>query len=198
MQPLERAEIVYEKPLAGSCDEELFGSDRGNTLWVKFSDIHDAVEWIGKFGCGHSSAMRVTKAAEPDKFMITAGGFAYLVDATNRTLLNHHLDQFTVDCAYEPRQNVFVVADGVRIRLVEAGKVIWASPRIALDGIRNLKVENGMVCGLATTGYEGEEEEFSVDLDLRKVTCATDYSSWDSFQSAAPLPVIKKPWWKIW
>lgn len=198
MEVLQRAEIVYEKPLSGSCSEKLFGSDRGNTLWVRFSDSDGAFEWVGKFGCGHSTAMRVTKAVEPDKFMITAGGFAYLVDATTRTLMNHHCDLFTVDCAYEPKQNVFVVADGVRIRLIEAGKAVWESPRIALDGFRNLRVEGRIVRGLATTGYEGEEEEFWLDLDSGKVSCAMDYSSWDNFKSGVATSRRKRPWWKFW
>lgn len=196
--PIEIAEIVHEKPLAGSCEEKLFGSDRGNTLWVKFSDRDGITEWIGKFGCGSSSTMRVTRAAAPDKFMVAAGGFAYLVDATRRTLLNQHLDQSIQDIAWEPTKNLFIVADDVRIRLIDSGNVMWASPRIALDGIHNLSVEGQIVRGLAVTGHEGEEEAFTVDLDSRTVRCPTDYSSWDHLLSAAPLKKEMKPWWKVW
>ncbi|PTY02053.1 hypothetical protein DB347_25180 [Opitutaceae bacterium EW11] len=199
----ERAEIVHERPPSGTCDELLFGSDRGNTLWVKFSDRHGIVEWIGKFGCGTSSAMRVTLAAPPDRFIVAAGGYAYLVDATRRILLNEFHDQFAQDVAFEPTRNAFVVADYVRIRLVEAGKVTWMSPRIALDGIRNLKVEGQTIRGLAVTGYEGEEEEFIVDLDSREVRCPTDYSSWDKPAEAvnatpSSRPAKAKPWWRFW
>lgn len=39
------SEIVHEKPPSGVFAEVLFGSVRGNTLWVKFSDRHGLGEW---------------------------------------------------------------------------------------------------------------------------------------------------------
>lgn len=202
-EPITVAEVVHERPAAGEYDELLFGSDRGNTLWVKFSDHYGITEWIGKFGCGTSAAMRVTKVAEPDRFLVTAGGFAYLVDATHRTLLNHFEDQFAQDVAFEPTRNAFVVADYVRVYLVEKGEVVWRSPRIALDGIRDLKIDGQLVRGLAVTGYEGEEEEFSVNLASHEVRCPTDYSSWDKpSDSVIANPSVDtpkaKPWWRFW
>lgn len=115
--PMENAEIIYEKPPSGALDEVSFGSDRGNTLWVCFSDRDGASEWIGKFGCGVSTAMRVTKAFHPDGFMIVAGGAAYLVDATRRQLLNQHHDAFVGDVAFDPQKNQFIAAD-VRLRII--------------------------------------------------------------------------------
>lgn len=90
--PCELAEIVYEKPLSGVYDEVPFGASASNTLWVKFSDRDGIDEWIGIFGTGTSCSARVDKAIEPDKFLISAGGFGYLVDATKRQLLNHHAE----------------------------------------------------------------------------------------------------------
>src|SRR6516164_2939813 len=116
--PCELAEIVHEKPLAGLYEEQLFGSDSGNTLWVKFSDKDGAGEWIGKFGTGGSASARVEKVLEPDKFLVSAGGFGYLVDATNRIILNHHFEPFTTDIAYDSQTNRFIIADYVRLRLV--------------------------------------------------------------------------------
>jgi hypothetical protein len=73
-EPCELAEVIYEKPLSGAFEEVLFGSDRGNTLWVKFSDKNGINEWIGKFGVGGWGAGRIIKVTEPDRFLISAGG----------------------------------------------------------------------------------------------------------------------------
>jgi len=200
--PCELAEIVHAKPLAGLYEERLFGSDSGNTLWVKFSDNDGVDEWIGKFGTGSSASARVDKAIEPDKFLISAGGFGYLIDATNRKLLNHYSEPFTRDVAYDAKTNRFIVADYVRLRLIEAGKVVWSSKRIALDGIRDLKIEGRLVKGLAMTDYVGTDHEesessFTFNQDTLDVNCPVDFSSWD----VPPANVQYKtgrPWWKFW
>jgi hypothetical protein len=178
-EPCELAEIVYQKPLAGLYEEKLFGSDSGNTLWVKFSDKDGAGEWIGKFGTGGSASARVEKAIDPDKFLISAGGFGYLLDATNRELVNHHFEPHMQDVAYDSKTNRFIVADYVRLRVIESGKIVRSSKRIALDGIRDLKLEGRLIRGHAVTGFEGEESEFTFDLDTFQVNCPVDFSSWE-------------------
>ncbi len=191
--PIEKAEIVHEKPLSGAFEEVLFGSDRGNTLWVRFSDRDDVREWIGKFGCGFSSSMRVTKVVEPDRFMIVAGGAAYLVDATCRRLLNQHFEPFVQDIAYDPEKNHFIAAD-IRLRVIEAGREIWASRRISIDGIHSIKVSGRVLSGVTVVGHEGEEDRFEFDLDSREFVSGPDFSSWDS-----PAPQKQtRPWWRFW
>ncbi|OAM89725.1 hypothetical protein OH491_16730 [Termitidicoccus mucosus] len=190
---IENAEIIYEKPPSGAFEEVLFGSDRGNTLWVRFSDRDGAAEWIGKFGCGVSTSMRVTKAVEPDRFMVVAGGAAYLVDATRRQLLNQHIDAFVQDIAYDSKRNHFIAAD-VRLRIIEGGHEVWASKRVSIDDIHGLRVDGRVLSGTAVVGYEGEEEPFSFDLDSREFLTGPDFSSWD-----VPAPSAKpKPWWRFW
>lgn len=179
-EPCELAEVVHEKPLSGAFEEVLFDSDRGNTLWVKFSDKNGINEWIGKFGTGGYSASRVTKVEEPNKFLVCAGGFAYLVDATNRKILNQFCKDNVHDVVYDSKSRYFILTDGIRIRIVESGQQIWASKRIALDGIRDLKIEGRIVSGLAEVGFKGEEETFILDLETLKVKCAVDFSSWDN------------------
>ena len=195
----ELAEIVYEKPLPGVFEEVSFGSDKGNTLWVKFSDKNGINEWIGKFGDGNrSGSRRVTKIEKPDKFFVCAGGFAYLVDATHRSLVNQFCNDRADEVVYDSKTGNFIVSDGIRLRIVEAGQEIWASKRIALDGIRDLRIEGRIVSGLAYTGYIGsksEEEKFILDLDARDVKCAVDFSSWDNLLHNSRK---KKPWWKFW
>jgi hypothetical protein len=191
--PLENAEIVYEKPPSGAFEEILFGSARGNTLWVRFSDRYGLSEWIGKFGCGSSEAMRVTKAIAPDRFMIVAGGAAYLIDATSRKLLNQHFEVYTQDIVYDPEKNHFIAGD-VRLRIIEGGREIWSSKRISIDYLHSMSINGRVLSGTSITGYEDEEERFSFNLDSREFLCGPDLSHWD-----APAPPAKsKTWWKFW
>ena len=197
-EPCELAEVIYEKPLSGAFVEMSFGSDKGNTLWVKFSDKDGINEWIGKFADHSGGVRRVIKAAEPDIFFVSAGCFIYLVDATNRKILNHFYGDQVCEGIYDQQSKCFIVADYVRLRLIESGKTIWASKRIALDGIRDLKIEGRTVSGLAYVGYvgfKGEEEKFTLDLDTRAVRCDVDLSSWDD---VLQKPHKKIPWWKFW
>jgi hypothetical protein len=191
--PVEAAEIVYEKPLPGFFEEVSFGSDKGNTLWVRFHDKDGANEWIGKFGCGCSPTMRVTKVAEPDRFVVLAGGAAYHIDATHRTLLNQHIAAYSEDIAFDAKKNQFIAGD-VRLRIVEDGREIWTSRRISIEGIFNMTLANRVLSGIAVVGAEGEEEPFAFNLDTREFLRGPDFSSWD----VSANPPKPKSWWKFW
>lgn len=191
--PGEAAEIVYEKPATDSLEEVSFGSERENTLRVHFHDRDGANGWIGKFGCGFSPTMRVTKVAAPDRFLVLAGGAAYLIDGTHRTLLNQHFAAYAEDIAFDPKKNQFIAGD-VRLRIVENGREIWTSRRISIEGIFNMKVTGRVLSGIAVVSAEGEEEPFAFDLDFREFLHGPDFSSWD-ISSTPPKP---KSWWKFW
>ena len=171
--PCEVAEIVYAKPLSGLFEEKLFGSDSGNTLWIKFSDKYGAVEWIGKFGTGESASTRVEKVCEPDKFLVSAGGFGYVVDSTSRQILDqcprHITDgSFVSDIVYDLQNRRFVVASDTGLHFIEGGKIVWSSKRFAVDWIRDLKINGRLITGLGIFDHEGPETKFTFDLDTRR------------------------------
>jgi hypothetical protein len=185
----ELAEQVFEKPLSGAFEEILFGSDAGNTLWVKFSDKNGINEWIGKFGVGGSGAGRVIKVAEPDRFLVSAGGFAYLVDATNRKLVNQYCDHNTRDIIYDHKRKLLIVADYTELHWIEFENKILFSRKIAVDGIRDLKIEGNVLTGLAILDYGGKEKRFRFDLDTLKIL------GWEKVSSKTSDN--KKSWWKF-
>jgi hypothetical protein len=175
------AEIVYEKPLSGEFDEIPFGSDRGNTLWVKFSSKDGVSEWIGKFGDANGRGSRcATKIAEPDKFFITAGGIAYFIDATERKLLRQFDKKNVLDMVFDAQKNLLITADWTRLNWIDSEDKLVTSKGIAVDGIRDLKIEGRILSGLAIADYGGQEMRFWLDLDTLEVL------RWD------------KPWWKFW
>jgi hypothetical protein len=178
-EPCELAEIVYEKPLSGEFDEILFGSDRANTLWVKFSDKDGAGEWIGKFGVGGGGPGRVIKFAEPDQFIVSAGSFAYFVDATNRKLVGQYQNDAASEIIYDNERKNFIVAGLTDLQWVEPGGKLLFSRSVSVDGIWNLKIEGNILSGFAYKDYE-DERRFWFDLDKLKIL------RWE------------KPWWKFW
>jgi hypothetical protein len=188
--PCELAEVVYEKPLSGVFEEVLFGSDRGNTLWVKFSDKDGAGEWIGKFGVGGGGAGHLIKFAEPDQFIVWAGSFAYLIDATHRKLVSQYYNDNALEIIYDKKRKTFIVADYTSLNWVEFGGKIRFSRNISVDGIRDLKIENNILSGLGFPNYDGEEKRFTFDLEALEVL------GWERVVSKNYGN--KKSWWKFW
>ena len=186
----ELAEIVFEKPLAGAFEEISFGSDKGNTLWVKFSSKNGINEWIGKFGVGGRGPERVIKVADPDRFFISAEGFAYLVDATERKILNQYANQNACDIIYDHKRQSMIVADYTQLHWIEFDGKILFSKRIAVDGIRDLKIEGNILSGLAFSNYGGVEKIFRFDLDALKIL------GWEKVSSKSTGS--KQSWWKFW
>jgi hypothetical protein len=175
----ELAELVFEKPLSGTFQEVLFGSDKGNTVWVKFSDGDGINEWVGKFEVGGSGSAQVAKYDQPDKFIVSAGGFAYLVDATNRKLMNQYRNDNALEIVFDSRRKLLVVADYTHLHWVEFGGKDFFSRQISVDGICGLKIEDNILSGLAYRNY-GIEQKFWFDLENLKIL------RWE------------KPWWKFW
>jgi hypothetical protein len=177
----EVAEIIYEKPLSGDFEELLFGSDKGNTLWVKFSDKDGINEWMGKFGVGGQGSGRVIKILEPDRFFISAGGFAYIIDATTRKLIRQYRDENVLDMAYDVQKNLLITAGYTKLRWIDHENKVLTVKDIAVDGIRDLKIEGRILSGLTYKDYGDEKEQrFCLDLDKLKIL------RWE------------KPWWKFW
>jgi len=190
-EPCELAEIVFEKPLAGAFEEVSFGSDKGNTLWIKFSDKDGCGEWIGRFGVGSRGPERVVKIAEPDRFFISAGGFAYVFDATRREIVFQYGDEFLQDIIYDTERSLIITAHYTRLCWVNHEGKTLEERHIAVDGIRDLKIAGRVLTGLAYRDYGSEKEErFWLDLDELKIL------RWEKMPSNDRG--LKKPWWKFW
>lgn len=190
-EPCELAEVIYEKPLSGAFQEVPFGSELGNTLWVKFSDRNGINEWIGKFGDAGQGARRVMKISEPDSFFVSAGCFAYLIDATDRKLVNQFENRNGCEITFDIKRNVLIAASWTKLSWVDFGGKVLFSHEIAVDGIRDLKVEGNILSGLAFRDYQGErEEKFLFDLEGLKII------GWEKIPSKNSA--TKKPWWKFW
>jgi hypothetical protein len=175
------AEIIYEKPLSGDFEELSFGSDQGNTLWVKFSDKDGINEWVGKFGDGCRGSRRIVKILEPDRFFISAGSFAYIIDATARKLVWQYSKENVLDIIYDVQKNLLITADYTKLHWIDQENKVLAVKDVAVDGIRELKIEGRILSGLAYRNYGDEKEQrFWLDLDEIKIL------RWE------------KPWWKFW
>lgn len=186
----ELAEVIYEKPLSGVFDELLFGSDKGNTLWVKFSDKDGINEWIGKFEIRGARSPNVSKYEEPDKFLISECDLVYLVDATNRKLIGHFKNERIRESVFDIKRKRIIGADYTHLHGIDLSGKIMFSKQIAVDWISELKIENNTLTGLACRDYGGEEQRFLFDLDTLKIL------RWEKIPTTKSN--CKKPWWKFW
>ena len=191
-EPCEIAEIIEERPLSGEFDEVLFGSDKGDTLWVKFSDQNGINEWVGKFGVRGFGTARVIKFEEPDLFIVALRSSAYLVDATNRKLINEYQNDNALDITYDDKRKTLLVADHTDLHWVEFGGKRLFNRKISVHGIRELMIEGNILSGLGYANYDGEEKRFTFDLDQLKII------GWEKLPSGNPHGGRQKPRWKFW
>jgi hypothetical protein len=191
-EPCEIAEIIEERPLSGEFEEVLFGSDKGDTLWVKFSDKNGINEWVGKFGVRGCGTARVIRIDEPDLFIVALRSHAYLVNATHRKLIHEYQNDNALDITYDAKRKTLIVADHTDLHWVQFGGRTLFSRKISVDGIRELMIEGNILSGLGYANYDGEEKRFTFDLDQLKII------GWEKLPSGNPHGSGKKFWWKFW
>jgi hypothetical protein len=114
---------------------------------------------------------------------------AYLVDATNRKLINVYQNNNALDVTYDDKRKTLIVADYTHLHWVEFGGKTLISRRISVDGIRELMIEGNILSGLGFPNYGSEEKRFAFDLDKLKIL------GWEKLSSSNPHR--KKFWWKF-
>jgi hypothetical protein len=112
-----------------------------------------------------------------------------LVDATNRKLVSQYCEQKARDITYDSKRKLLIVADYTQLHWIEFGNKILFSRKIAVDGIRDLKIDGNILSGLAISNYGGEEKRFRFDLEALKIL------GWEKASSRNSRS--KKSWWKF-
>ncbi len=79
------------------------------------------------------------KIQRAGQIIVSAGSFAYLVDATNRELISEYHNDNALEIIYDDKRKSFIIADYTDLHWVEFGGKVLFSRRISVDGIRDLK-----------------------------------------------------------
>jgi hypothetical protein len=119
--------------------------------------------WVGNFQAGLGGVSRVVPHPDGRTLLVLAGGCAYLVDPEARRLAVPPVDDNVQDVLVFAGQIVFVSFTDVTF--LGPGLQRWRSPRLAWDGLKEVRVEGTTLLAL---GWDVCGEVWRpVEVDLR-------------------------------
>lgn len=141
-------------------------------LVAKFWSESSDESWIGNFQRGLNLFDQAVQHPNLVDIIIVAGGDVYVVNPERRTLQDNFGGDFETITAV-PDQSLFIFGTSIDFVAVGSKGRAWRSARIALDGIRSMKLENGMLTGEAYT-LEDQWTPFSLDVASGEFTGGAD------------------------
>ena len=126
--------------------------------------------------------------------MVIAGGLAYVMAGDNEKPTTTF--GLTIESAIRIGDERIIALESHYLMEVSATGVLWGSPRISWDGIRDVKIENGLLTGMSFDPMDSSNEwvPFSINLATKEVVGG----SYAKYYSDNGPPVEKAKWWKIW
>jgi hypothetical protein len=122
--------------------------------------------WVGNFQPFHDSYFSgVFGYPGGRELLVIAGGTAYVVDPETQRLVRV-LNSFVTAAARS--ENYLVLASDVDITVIAEGAES-VSPRLAIDGIGELRVEGDLVTANGHSDYGGARLPIEIDAATRKV-----------------------------
>jgi hypothetical protein len=175
-----QAELIKNVPLAGECDEVVFGDAAGNCLWVRFWDSRWR-EWCGVFQAGDGRESSVHPTADTLCFVL-AGGFGYWVDVESRRVLYRTGSAWIERAISVPGRAQVAATDDTNIYLITPEGVVWDSGRVAYAYIGFDSATTEEVKG-SVNGIEMEEYyDFTLRLDGPRFECPWEFPrEWDTW-----------------
>lgn len=163
-----KATILSVAPPSGEYEEIALTKD-GSGVWVKFED-EDGAEFCVVFGGGTNDATKVEMLGA--RAFILAHGKGYVFDAEAKQLILETGAKHYKDCISNRETGQFIACTVTEID-VFADRLLWSSPRVALDGIALLAAENSIISGEVYTvsGWR----PFSLDLKKHHYRCDYDW-----------------------
>ena len=152
-------------PSAVSFSSSGYGAHREGVV-IEFESV-DGHRWVGNFQRGGTTFDAVLTTFAIDRPVIVAGGRAYLLDATSRTVIAEFGDY--VIWAVEWRDTI-VLADELRFEALNRNGVVWRSERVSWDGMRDLSLDGSFVRGFAFSPIDNDYYRFVLDLETGSFT----------------------------
>jgi hypothetical protein len=162
---IERFRILPGLPGTGPVPEQFSATGHGmhsEGFVVEFLPEQQP-PWVGNFQRGLISYDAVWPLPNGKPVIVISGGQAYVIDPEERRLLATFGGQICTALP-APHANLLILGHLTYLEAWNSNAVQWKTPRISWDGIRDLKVEQDYVRGLAWSPIEDCQIPFSVDL----------------------------------
>jgi hypothetical protein len=127
----------------------------------------DGGSWVGNFAMGWTAYNAVYDYPADDRLVIIAGGQGYIMATTQTGPLA--VFGLSIDQSLQTEANTIVAADQFGLMVIGSAGVLWQSPRISWDGIKELTIDKQIVSGFAFDPTHDKDEwvEFRVDLETK-------------------------------
>ncbi len=130
----------------------------------------DHESWTGIFAYGelsYNAKNGLYAFPNPNKFSVVSRGNGYIVNSNNPTKWEKVKLQVIKDVFYSKDLNLIIYANPWEICAYESEKMLWQTGRIALEGLKILKIDKRTLFG--KIDMLGEEEiDFVVNLENGK------------------------------
>ncbi|HLP21125.1 MAG TPA: hypothetical protein VK174_12520 [Chitinophagales bacterium] len=153
---------------------------------VRFHKL-DGSDWVANFETGCTELKQVIELENTHNLLVIAGGMCYIVNPNETQPVSVFGSSYKN--VFKANNNRFVLTDTTDLTIVEADGIHWQSERISFDGLKDVKVDNNLVTGVAYYPVYDSNEwvPFFYDIDTKTLIGG-------SFNKKSD----KKSWWKLW
>ena len=165
-------------------NEEAFYSEG---FAVRFYKL-DGTNWVANFKPGWTDLKIIYELKDTSNLLIIACGTCYLMNPEETKPISVFGVGYST--VFKTEDGRLVLQDQTDLTIVETNGNHWDTERISWDGLKDLKLENNIVTGLAYDPMNDADEwvNFTFDINVKTLTGGS-YKIYET---------INKPWWKVW
>ena len=159
------AEFI-NRPISGQYQERHFGSITPNCLWVKFTD-NDYQDWVGSFQqgwVGHGTF--IINLDKQEKAFVVAGGHSFLIDISNKQLLNKQEISETKSAITNNDQTIIYFSGGYNLQYIDIeGNVSILFDNYYFDDIELIESKDNKLYA-QYWHYQRDKHPFNFEIDI--------------------------------
>lgn len=127
--------------------------------------------WNGFFALGFNSDQvvnAVCSCPDPDSLCVVAGGYAYVVRASDPAQWMRIEQNPVVDLLVVARQGLVLLVGFTSITALGPAGIAWTTERLSWEGVRVVEARDGKLRGFGWDAVRDQEVAFEVDLETGK------------------------------
>jgi len=118
--------------------------------------------WVGNFQPGVGTFCGIVRNANSILVTVIAGGQAYVVDPASGDLARQFGGDINL-CMPVPEVQAILLSNGLWFELIHGETPIWRTNRLSWDGMRNVRIDDGILRG---EGWRYDESWHSFEVDI--------------------------------